>query len=135
MTVRLVLPYPVSANRYWATVARGKRAITYVTEDAKVFKRECAWIAKQAGCTNPSSRPIELTVMLVPRNGVCMDLDNALKVTIDALKGIAYVDDSQVWKINAQRSEPDPAGAKTLVEVSEFIPMVSPLFADATAAR
>jgi len=44
-----------------------------------------------------------------------LDLDNALKVTIDALKGIAYVDDAQVWRLSAERMEPD---GEARIEVS-----------------
>lgn len=33
--------------------------------------------------------------------------------------------------IHAQRSEPDPRGAKTIVEITEFEPAEPPLFADA----
>lgn len=126
--IRLVLPYPVSANRYWATTARGGRAITYVTAEAKAFKRETMFCANAAGCYHPSTKPVSLWITLVPKNGVCMDLDNALKVTIDALKGVLYVDDSQVWRIHAARSEPDPNGAKTIVEFEEFKPAALPLF-------
>lgn len=131
VTTRLELPYPVSANRYWRTVVNKKtlRAMTFVSDEAKSFKSEVGWLAKAAGIRNPTDKPIALSITLVPKNGVCMDLDNALKVTIDALKGVAYVDDSQVWSIDARRSEPDPAGAKTIVEITEFIPALPALFA------
>jgi crossover junction endodeoxyribonuclease RusA len=52
-----------------------------------------------------------------------MDLDNALKVSIDALKGIAYADDSQVYKITAWRADPEP-GKRLEVEILPYtIPM------------
>jgi crossover junction endodeoxyribonuclease RusA len=63
---------------------------------------------------------IELRIRLVPKNRVCMDLDNALKVTIDALKTIVYADDAQVYRIIAERAEPDPSGARLEVEAAEI---------------
>ena len=127
--MKLILPYPVSANRYWRTFVakRQQRAITFVSEEAKAFKQECAWRAKAAGC-RPASGLVELRVVLIPKNRVCMDLDNALKVTIDALKGIVYADDAQVFKITAVRRDPDPTGARLEVEI---LPIVLPMALEA----
>jgi crossover junction endodeoxyribonuclease RusA len=118
--ISLVLPYPVSANRYWRTIVHPKtgRALTLVSREAKTYKEECGWIAKAAGLRQPLAGHIELIIRLVPANRVCMDLDNALKVAIDALKGIAYVDDSQVRRINAERLEPN-GRARLEVSIAE----------------
>ena len=126
--MRLVLPYPVSANRYWRSyVLPGHaRAMVVVSAEAKAFKSQVGWYAKAAGL-KPFKHLVELRLRLVPANGVCMDLDNALKVTIDALKGIAYADDSQVWRIVADRGEAD-GKARMEVEITEFMPNASPLF-------
>jgi len=135
--VKLVLPYPVSANRYWRTVVAQRRdgpkkprALTFVSEEAKAFKSECAWRAKAAGFREPLAGTVELRVRLVPKNRVCMDLDNALKVTIDALKGIVYGDDAQVYRIVADRADPDPAGARLEIEI---LPLVMPMALEAAA--
>lgn len=132
--MKLILPYPVSANRYWRTVVAHRRdgpkkprALTFVSEEAKAFKQECGWRARAAGC-KPASGLVELRVVLIPKNRVCMDLDNALKVTIDALKGIVYADDAQVFKIVAERRDPDPAGARLEVEI---LPLVLPMALEA----
>ena len=129
--MRLILPYPVSANRYWRTIVAKKqqRAITFVSDEAKSYKAECGWRAKAAGW-KPLIGPVELRVRLVPKNGVCMDLDNALKVTIDALKGIVYGDDAQVYRIVAERAEADPRGARLEVEA---MPYLMPLALEAAA--
>jgi len=130
--VILVLPYPVSANRYWRTIVAKKqlRAITFVSDEAKSYKAQCAWLAKAAGFRVPLNGAIELRISLVPKNRVCMDLDNALKVTIDALKGVVYADDAQVYRIVAQRADPDPAGARLEIEV---LPLVMPMALEAAA--
>lgn len=111
--MKLVLPYPVSANRYWRTVVnkRSGRAMTFVSKEAEAFKEHAALLAKLGGYRSPLAGPVELRVRLVPKNGICMDLDNCLKVTIDALKGIVYGDDAQVYRIVAERAEPDGKGS------------------------
>lgn len=131
--MKVILPYPVSANRYWRTVVAHRRdgpkkprALTFVSDEAKAYKTECAWRAKAAGL-KPLAGPMELRVRLVPANRVCMDLDNALKVTIDAMKGIAYGDDAQVYRIVAERGDPD---GKARLEV-EVLPMRVPMALEA----
>lgn len=134
--MKIVLPYPVSANRYWRTFAykakgTGKaRSVTAVSDEAKSYKAECGWRAKAAGVRSPLLGPVELRFRLVPANRVCMDLDNALKVSIDALKGVMFADDSQVYRIVAERADPDPTGAKLEVEV---LPLALPTALEATA--
>lgn len=126
--MRMILPYPCSSNRYWRSFAvkrRGTdhyRAIVSVSKDALAYKRECAWIAKAAGA-RPISGTVELRVLLVPANRVCVDLDNALKVAIDALKGIAYEDDSQVYRIVAERAAPDGRARLEVEALAYDIPL------------
>jgi crossover junction endodeoxyribonuclease RusA len=125
--IRLELPYPISANRYWQPVrikpkrgTDGKERITIVpTSEAKGFKRDIGWLAKSAGIRSPLTCSVALTFTLVPKNGICMDLDNALKVSIDALKGIVYADDSQVRKITAERVAPNGKGG-LIVEIDTY---------------
>lgn len=118
----LVLPYPISANRYWISfyAPKAKRVFTGVTKEASAFKEECGWRAKAAGVHAPMEGQVELRILLIPKNRVCMDLDNALKVTIDALKGIVYADDSQVYRIVAERKAPDQHGARLEIEILEL---------------
>lgn len=119
--MKLILPYPVSANRYWRHISHPstKRPITLISREAKAYREACAWIAKCAGAKTISGI-VELRILLVPKNGICMDLDNALKVAIDALKGIVYGDDAQVYCIVAHRADADPAGSRLEVEVLPY---------------
>lgn len=120
--VKIILPYPVSANRYWRTfVPNGqRRPITLVSEEAKAYKEECGWLAKAAGVRVPFAGTVELHVRLVPENRVCMDLDNCLKVTVDALKGIVYEDDDQIYRIVAERADPDSTGKRLEIDIRPF---------------
>jgi len=132
--MKLELPYPVSANRYWRSfVPKGwTRAVVHLSDEAKRYKRDVGWLAKQAGYHQPTRRPIALHLTLVPRNGVVMDLGNCLKIAEDALQGIVYENDKQVRSIAIEYGEPDGKGA-LIVDVSEFVPAAAPLFAEAAA--
>lgn len=137
----LALPYPVSANRYWATrVYRVKgtnthRAMTYRTPEAVAYCAHVAQIAMLAGLPEPFTGRVALSYRLYPNRPqdwekrvrklgaewdddvMCMDLGNAQKVMEDALQGIAYVNDKQVRKLVAERCEPDEYGARLIVYV------------------
>jgi crossover junction endodeoxyribonuclease RusA len=123
----LTLPYPPSCNRLWRVTSRG----TYPTAEAAAFKAEAGWLAKAAGLKLMEG-PIKLTVILHPKQPKrykpgepirCLDLDNALKATIDALQGIAYLNDSQIVDIRALKGEPIPGGGLS-VEVCRVAPYV-----------
>jgi crossover junction endodeoxyribonuclease RusA len=136
----LVLPYPVSVNDLMGSfVPKGHtRPVPYVTPEAKRYKQTVGWLAKQAGFREPTSKPIEIaSVTLHPRTigpagkktGAMMDLDNVLKIALDALKKIVYEDDRQIKRIrNVEYGEPTAAG-QLVIEVVEFIPPPAPLFA------
>lgn len=128
--ILLTLPYPISANRYWASrVVRprgGKEFVsTYVTPEAKAYKTEVGWLAKAAGVRGPIAGRVAIAYTLYPnlpqdwqrrmrKDGtawddsvMCIDLDNAQKVLLDALKGVVIEDDKWVRRITAERAEPD----------------------------
>lgn len=138
--IELTLPYPVSANRYWATRVVyspkiGKHiAITYVTSEAQAFRDECAAIARDAGAQLLTGR-LHMHLQLYPHRPLdylarqrklgedwddsvqCVDLGNCEKVLADALQGIVYEDDKQVWRQSKERMEPDAHGARVVVQV------------------
>lgn len=142
-SVTITLPYPVSANVYWRTRVvhpRGGKAIamTYISPEAKAFKEEVGWLAKAAGVTSPIKGRVELNLKLYPRrpqdyakrqrdqgaiwdNSVqCLDLDNCQKVVIDSLKDIVFEDDKFIWRIHAERMEPD-GEARVIVTITEIL--------------
>jgi crossover junction endodeoxyribonuclease RusA len=131
--ITVTLPYPPSANRYWRTrviTPRGKPAIvsTYVSAEAKEFKEHVGWLLKAAGVRKPIAGRVSLWYVLYPNRPkdyqtrmrkqgaawedsvMCIDLDNAQKVLLDALKGLAFEDDVWVREIYARRAEPDGEG-------------------------
>lgn len=136
--IRLTLPYPVSANRYWRTVIVGKgphkRAIMAPTAEAKAYREDVAWRARAIG-VQPIEGRVALTVRLYPHRPQdwqrrarkapetwddtvqCLDLGNCEKVLSDALNGVAWHDDKQHRRIVLERMPPDEHGARVEVEI------------------
>jgi crossover junction endodeoxyribonuclease RusA len=91
------LPYPPSANRYWRNV-NGRMV---VSASARAYKEEVGWMIKPK-VKDPLSGDVYVKVRIFrPRKSG--DLDNSLKVLLDAMKGIVFVDDDQVVEIRANR--------------------------------
>lgn len=111
------LPEPPSANRYWR-VYRG-RAV--VSSEAQAYKNGVAMRASVQHL-RPFAAGVPVRVVLrwyrAKRMG---DLDNRIKVTLDALKGVLYVDDKQVVEIHATRHE-SPRAGRLEVEVHRVAP-------------
>lgn len=146
-TTRLVLPPALSANKYWRPVNIGKHITIVPTSEAKAYRHEVAMLARKAGVTITRGR-VALTVRMYPARPQdwakraakdpdswddtvrSIDLDNALKVLLDALKNIAFEDDSWVRRIDAERMEPDEHGARVVVTITPIIkkPIAPELF-------
>jgi crossover junction endodeoxyribonuclease RusA len=113
----LNLPYPVSANRYWRRSGR----FTHVSAEAKAYKRAVALAALYAKLTVLDG-PVRVSIALQPKltlkgkaNRTRIDLDNCIKVTLDALNGVAYLDDSQVVAITAHIASPVACGGLMVI--------------------
>jgi crossover junction endodeoxyribonuclease RusA len=134
--ITLILPYPISANRYWQTTAIRGRAMTYVSKEAKAYKADVARCCRLSGLLVPIAGRVAIHAELFPampqdwerrkrRDGVnwddtvrCIDLDNANKVMLDALKGIAIDDDKWVRRLSSERMTPDSKGARLVVTIT-----------------
>ena len=108
--VQLTLPYPPSTNRYWRTF-RGR---TVPSKEATAFKK----IVKEAGTHQDLyAGNVGVTIQLLPKltakgaaSKVCIDLDNCLKVIMDAVQGVYIENDKQVKMILAEYGEPTTDG-------------------------
>lgn len=141
--IRLTLPYPISANRYWRPVRIGLHITIVPTKEAKQYRKDVAALAMAAGLRSPLSGRLVLTLQLYPHRPLdyaarmrklgdawddsvqCIDLGNADKVLSDALNGIAYEDDKQIWRIAMDRMEPD--GEARVVVAIEHLPPRTPV--------
>jgi Holliday junction resolvase RusA-like endonuclease len=108
--VKITLPYPPSANRYWR-VFRG-RAVK--SPEARSYQQRARLLALSMGA-RPLAGPVSVGFAVFRPRRVG-DLDNVLKVILDALNGVAWVDDSQVEVLTAMRFE-DKANPRVEVKV------------------
>lgn len=97
---RIELPVPLSWNRYYRVY--GGRIV--VSEVGRVYKEEAGWLAySQLPAGFPTSGPITLDIFIYFKDHRKHDLDNALKVMLDAMKGIVYVDDDQIVEMRVRK--------------------------------
>ncbi len=147
-TLELVLPYPISANRYWQShVPKGwTRAVVHVSSEGAAYKRQVKQLAHQAGVEEPFVWRVAVEIELYPqlpedwerrrrKNPAawddtvrCIDLTNAEKVLLDALNGVVFFDDKWIWEYRARRMVPD-GEARVVLRVTPLEVPVMPLFA------
>lgn len=140
----LTLPWPVSANVYWRSfVPRGhKRPVITLSDEAKEYKAEVAGIVKAAGIVKPIPGRVCIWLRLYPARPKdwakrqrrdpqgwddsvrSIDLDNANKVLLDSLKGLAFEDDSWVRELHSARMEPDDGPARVVLAIKAQAPRV-----------
>lgn len=140
----MTLPYPISANAYWATriipAGPGRKAMAsiYATHEARQFKEEIGWRVKAYGLVTPYPGRMSIGLKLYPArpqdwqkrmradplcwddNVRCLDVDNARKVLYDAFKDVLYVDDKQIFRDAAERMEPDGRQPCVVVTVTAY---------------
>lgn len=140
--IELTLPYPISANRYWATrvitpKGGGKpMAMTYVTPEAKAYRDQVAWAARAAGVRETLKGRVALELKLYPHRPLdwqkrqrqlgelwddtvqCIDLGNAEKVLSDALQGTVIANDRSFRRMVLERMEPDAEPARVVVTIT-----------------
>jgi Holliday junction resolvase RusA-like endonuclease len=90
-----VFIHPVSANAMYRVV--GRRVV--ISAEGREFKKNMATILR----TTPHgfiSGPVELSLQFEFMTNRKRDLDNYAKPMIDSLKGVLFVDDSDVYILN-----------------------------------
>lgn len=108
----LTLPYPPSTNHLYVRTRAGR-----VSLSARAHAYRAT--AQQAATQHGHHTPYETTVAVfidVYRPRRTGDLDNTLKAICDSLNGIAWIDDSQVVQITANRYD-DPAAPRVTIAI------------------
>lgn len=136
--ITVTLPYPISSNKYWRPVHIGNHITIVPTKDAKDYKKEVGWLLLAAGVRKPITGRVSIDIKLYPKRPLdfkkrmrdaggawddtvmCIDLDNANKVLLDALKGVAIEDDKWVRSIVAERMEPD-GEARVVLTIRQYV--------------
>lgn len=131
----MMLPYPISTNVYWRTF-RGRMVRSSA---ATAYKDEVEWIAR-SNKLKLFTVPVMVMLVLHPVRpadakkrekkdrlwglGVRrIDIDNAQKVALDALQGIAYENDRQITFLSIKLGQPTPWGGLhvTITEDKDWI--------------
>lgn len=94
----LDLPLPPTLNHLFATV-NGRRV---KSAEGCAYADEAGKLARIM-FPEPITVPVEVSIVIHPKRGVGMDLDNTAKCLLDSLKGIVWRDDKQVWRLVIER--------------------------------
>lgn len=113
--IRLDLPEPPSANRYW----RHARGRTYLAAEAKAYRVtvKAAYLKEFGGKIAFPTGPIKLNVIWY-RARKSGDLSNRIKQLEDALRSLAYTDDNQTTELHMWRLDDALVKGRVVVEVS-----------------
>lgn len=97
--IKLELPYPPSVNSYW--LQSGNRR--YISKRGQKFKADVSNIC--IGMQGFGDDPVEISIILYPRDKRLLDIDNCCKAILDSLQGFIYNDDQNVWKLTIERGQ------------------------------
>lgn len=112
--MKLVLPLPPLGNRYKEFNRRA--GVYYRTKEADQYRLRTGKYAVARGLW-PTSHPVAVSVRIF-RKRKAGDIDGWLKVLLDALEGVAYVNDKQIVELHAYRFD-DKADPRVEVEITE----------------
>jgi crossover junction endodeoxyribonuclease RusA len=94
---------PKSTQHIYGLVCRGRFPTRYMTPEGKALKEAYQWEAKAQWKGKPLTGNIEVAITLYFGTKRRADLDNFNKLSLDALTGIAYEDDSQIAELHLYR--------------------------------
>lgn len=94
------LPWPPSANRYW----RNFRGRMVISKEAREYRTRIGYQKSQLPQVKSGAR-LEINMLAYPPDRRKRDIDNLIKITLDALeKGLGF-NDCQVDKLSIERKE------------------------------
>lgn len=118
--IRLIVPYPPTLNKIWRHV----RGHVMLSDEARGYKDAVHSIALSATGKHQLWKSayhssVFVTVSLhLYRPRKSGDIDNALKLILDAMQKAVYVNDSQIVELHVYRHD-DKNNPRVEVEVSE----------------
>lgn len=95
---------PKSTQHIYRNTCRGGFSTTYMTAEGKALKEAYQWEAKSQWKAPLLTGDISVSVTLFFGTKRKADLDNFNKLSLDALTGIVYEDDSQIAELRLKRS-------------------------------
>lgn len=91
-----LLGKPLSTGSAYKTMCRGNWPNRYMITKAKELKESYQWQAKSQWHGKPLECPVSVVINTYHDNHRKNDWDNFHKLSMDALTGIVYLDDSQI---------------------------------------
>lgn len=98
-----ILGEPVSKARPRVTTSKKGKSITYTPKKTRVAELAIAWevVSQNPGISMDAELDFRVDVIFVSKSNTRRDIDNMIKLVMDALNGVVYEDDSQVVEIHA----------------------------------
>lgn len=103
-----IKPIPLARPRF-----NRRTGAVYTPYACQAYKRQFAQAYKRiSGQIEPHTGPLEVFVRFYLKKPKALkstyhvkrpDTDNLIKALLDALNGVAWLDDSQIWNIHAQK--------------------------------
>lgn len=87
---------PRSTNNIYKTMCRGNFPSRYLSSEGKALKEDYQWQVKQQYKDKPLTGNLTVGIYTFHDNKRKNDWDNFHKLSMDALTGIVYEDDSQI---------------------------------------
>jgi len=103
-----IMTKPLSVNRCYAT----KNSVIYTTQDGKTYRAGIRnGLNKHKFDKFQHPQPINVNIHLKLARKRKMDVDNCLKPLLDAMQGIIYDDDSQIYSLSISKTFGHPEDA------------------------
>jgi crossover junction endodeoxyribonuclease RusA len=116
----------------------GGKPRVLTSREALHFKVQAGWLAKSQGIHIVTDLPMMVRARLYPSRPrdwqkreaadpdwwtrlALMDLDNALKITLDAMNGVAWRDDRQVVDLSIRRMYPDARPKRIELDIGPWV--------------
>lgn len=93
---------PQSTNHIYKSHCRFGYPTVYLSANGKTLKEDYGWQAKSQYKEKPSSEKLSLQ-MKVYRKKSIGDIDNFNKLVFDALTGIVWKDDKQIYELQIEK--------------------------------
>lgn len=137
----MMLPLPPTTNSYWGErIVFNKKqqrhmAMPYVTHEAKAYAKEIAERIMESKCRFFSKNPLEMTMVICPRDARRQDISNRLKGFEDALKEAeVFEDDCQMVGIHLLKG-PTIQQGRVVLFLSEVIIDLNAILARAMSVK
>lgn len=114
LTVRLVLPWPPSVNRYWRSV-KGR---VLIADDGRKYRAAVVAHVLTSRAVPLGAHPVVVTIDAYYPDRRRRDIDNVLKAPLDALTAAGmWEDDSQVQALSIRKAGIDQGNPRLEITV------------------